>query len=173
VTAAARRALGLALALLCYAAAVSSPWQAASSRADARGCVLPHALQAQTVVFAGLLGGLALGALLVGSARALLRALLPQADERRRGAALVAAAGAELLISMASSVLWVRPGFDRFLDHHRPLLVETDLLLFLTGLADGAAWSALLDREGWLGLLIAPAMALMLISSGVVGRGWC
>jgi hypothetical protein len=169
----ARRAAGVALSLLVYAAAVLGRWQAASARADALGCALPRAVEDQLVVFAGLILGLVLGPALTGSARSLLRGLLPEAGEGGRLAVLRGAAAVALLVTLASALLWVRPGLDRFLDLHRPLLVEADLLLYGMGVVDGAAWHALLDRDAWLGLLLVPAMALMVLSGGVVGRGWC
>lgn len=169
----ARAAAGLGLSLGVYAAAVLGHWQAATAAADALGCALPRAVQDQAVVFAGLLAGLVLGPALTASARSLLRGLLPEAGDGARQGALRGAAAVALLLTLATTLLWVRPGLDRFLDAHRPLLVEVDLLLYAMGLVDGAAWHALLDRDAWLGLLLVPAMALMVLSGGVVGRGWC
>ena len=168
-----RPAAGVALSLAAYAAAVSGHWQAAGRRGDALGCPLPQAVESVAVAWAGLLAGVAVGGLLVGSGRTLLHGLLPQLDDEARQAVLRWASALVLVVSTAASVLWVRPGLDLFVASHRPLLVEVDLLLYGMGVLAGAAWSALLDRDAWLGLLLAPAMALMLISTGVVGRGWC
>ena len=114
-----------------------------------------------------------LGAALTASARSLLQGLLPDAGDGGRLAVLRGAAAVALLVTLGATLLWVRPGLDRFLDLHRPLLIEADLLLYAMGIVDGAAWHALLDRDAWLGLLLVPAMALMVLSGGVVGRGWC
>ncbi len=169
----ARRWAAAILSALLYAAAVAGPWQAASGRADVLGCALPHAVEDQAIVLGGLVLGLGLGDLLAGSARSLLRALLPQSDDPARTSVLRGAAAVALLVALAANVLWVRAPLDLFLDRHRPLLVEVDLLLYAMGVADGAAWHALLDRDAWFGLLLVPAMALMLVSGGVTGRGWC
>ncbi|WP_430626247.1 hypothetical protein [Sulfobacillus thermotolerans] len=60
-----------------------------------------------------------------------------------------------------------------FIDTHIPLLVEADLLLYLMGVIAGSSWYIILDRQSWLGLLVTPAMALMIIGSVLAGHGWC
>ncbi len=167
------RAGGLALSLGVYAVAVLGAVDRAATQADRLGCVDLQAVQDQVVIVAGLLAGLALGATLGRWARAAAAALLPAAPEARRLAAVRLASLVAIAAATAVNALWVDPRVGAFIGLHRPLLVEADLLLYLMGTLAGGAWYALLDRQGWLGLLVAPAMALMLVSTGVVGRGWC
>lgn len=164
----------VALALGLYAVAVSAAWRRAAWRADLRGCVEVHALQDQVVLLAGLLLGLAAGAGMAAWADRLLHALFPGDTATRRRTRLRWAAGVVLILGALANALWVGAPLDLFLDTHLALLVDVDLLLVVMGVLQGGAWQALLDRDApWLALPLMPAMALMLIASGVVGRGWC
>jgi hypothetical protein len=173
VTAAARQRMALGASLLLYAAAVSDPLRTAGYLADLRGCVEAHAIQIQALMLAGVIAGLAVGAPALAGAGQALRALMPGAAAARRAAYLRGAAWALILLSAATNALWVAPAINLALDTHRALLVEADVLLYAMGVLAGIGWHALLDRDGWLGLLLMPAMGLMILSSGVVGRGWC
>jgi hypothetical protein len=159
--------------LLAYAAAVSGRWQAVAARGDRLGCVEAHVVAYQAIVLAGLLAGLALGPALGRWAAAAAGALLPAASARRRAVFVQGAAWTLILVGMAGSLLGVDPAVNVFLDVHRAALVEADLLLYGMGLLSGAAWRALLGPGGWLGLLLTPAAALMMIGGGIVGSGWC
>jgi hypothetical protein len=168
-----RRGVLLALSVAVYAAAVLGRWRDAVARADARGCVDAHAVQDQALLLAGLLAGLALAGAVLPWGHRLVRGLLPQADPGRRLALVRAAAGVAVALGGAANFLWAAAPLDRFLDAHRLLLAEADLAIYGMGTVAGIAWSALLGREGWLCLLVMPAMGLMWISAGVVGSGWC
>jgi hypothetical protein len=152
---------------------VSGPLRAGAFRADLQGCVETLAIAIQLLMLAGAVAGLAVGRPAVAGADQAVRALMPGAGAARRAAYLRGGAWAVILLAAASSALWVAPAVDLALDSHRALLVEADLLLYTMGVLAGIGWRALLDRDGWLGLLLMPAMALMVLGSGVVGRGWC
>jgi len=167
------RLLALLGSLALYGGAVSGLLQRLSTQADRLGGVDAHAVQDQLLLVAGLLAGLAVGPAIARWVHAGATALLPAAPKGRRLAFVRAVAFSAITAATAVNVLWVDPRVGLFIDLHRALLVEADLLLYLMGLLAGGAWYLLLDRQGWLGLLVAPAMALMLVSTGVVGRGWC
>lgn len=163
----------MALSVLVFVAAVSGRWQGVAERADRLGCVDPHVVAYQAIVLAGLLAGLAFGASLGYGATAAAAALLPAAAEPRRAAFVQAAAWILILVGMGGSLLGIDPTVNLFLDLHRAALVEADLLLYGMGLLSGASWRTLLGASGWVGLLLTPSMALMLIGGGIVGSGWC
>jgi hypothetical protein len=167
------RLWALVPSLAVYAAAVSGRWQRVATQADRLGCVDPHAVAYQAIVLAGLVAGLALGPTLGSWAGSAAAALLPDASEQRRAGFVQAAAWILILVGMAGSLLGIDPSLNLFLDVHRAALVEADLLLYGMGLLSGAGWRSLLGSGGWLGLLLTPAMALMMIGGGIVGSGWC
>ncbi|HVB09890.1 MAG TPA: hypothetical protein VNM16_05925 [Bacillota bacterium] len=168
-----RQRLGLILSLLLYAAAVSAPLRSAGALADRSGCVEAHAVVIQLLMLAGVVGGLAVGAPAISGVQRALQAMMPGADAAQRAGYLRGLAWALILLSAATNALWVAPALNMALDAQRALLVEADVLLYAMGVLAGIGWHALLDRDGWLGLLLMPAMALMILSSGVIGRGWC
>ncbi len=167
------RAAGLIASVALYAAVVSRPAQDATTAADRLGCVDAHAVGVQALMMAGLLAGWIFGETAVRWVTLAAQALLPWASDQRRRAYVRAVAFAAIAGGGAVNFLWVNPAVNLFIDVHRPLFVEASLLVYLMGVAGGAAWFLLLDWQGWLGFLVTPAMALMLVSAGVVGRGWC
>jgi hypothetical protein len=169
-----RRGVFAAAGLALYAAAVSRPWRAAVARADRAGCVELHALQDQAVLVAGLLLGFAAAPALVRAAESVWAALLPEDAPGVRRARLRWAAAVVLALGTLANVLWVGQAVDRTVDVHRVLWVEAQLALLVMGVLQAAAWHVLLDEDApWLALPLTPAMAEMVVATGVVGRGWC
>ncbi len=167
------RYVAVAISFVVYAAAVSYHIQHLSYLADRGGCVDNHTLQYTAILLAGLLGGLAMGPWVLQWSSSALKALMPQAPEAMRTRRIKALAVALILLGMAIDFLWIMPSLNLFIDTHIPLLVEADLLLYVMGAIAGASWYIILDRQSWLGLLITPAMALMIIGSVLSGHGWC
>ncbi|MCL4494266.1 MAG: hypothetical protein M1294_05555 [Firmicutes bacterium] len=167
------RYIALIFSLAGYAAAVSYPIQSLSYLADRGGCVDNHTLQYTGILLAGLLGGLALGPWVLKWSASALRALLPQVSEDLRYRRLKALSVAFILLGMAIDFLWIVPSLNLFIDRHTPLLVEVDLILYLMGAIAGSSWYVILDRQSWLGILVTPAMSLMIIGSVLSGHGWC
>jgi hypothetical protein len=106
-------------------------------------------------------------------ARVLAQSLLPGATGARQQAWVGAGALTLLGLGLAASALWTSAQVNLFVDTHRAVMVEVDALLYLMGVLSGGAWYALLDRQGWLGFLATPAMALMVVGAGFTGAGWC
>lgn len=163
----------LGLSVLVYAAAVSGRLQHANLRADLRGCVELHAVVYQVILLAGLGAGLAAGPAGARAAAAVTRSLLPAATDARRLAWIRGAAFAFIGLAMASNALWTGPAVNLFIDTHRLILLEADVLLYGMGVGAGIGWYLLLDRYGWMGALLMPAMAFMLVGAGFTGAGWC
>ncbi len=161
------------LSVAVYAAAVMRGVQRAQHLADLRGCVELHAALYQVILLAGLALGLAAGPVLAPWATAAARALMPEASPARRTGWVRRVAVVALVLSTASSVLWTNAGLNLFIDSHRIVLVEADVLLYAMGAISGIAWYLLLDRHGWLGVLLMPAMAFMIVSAAFTGSGWC
>ncbi len=167
------RYIALVVSLLGYAATVSYPVRQLSYVADLGGCVDDHTLQYTGILLAGLLGGLALGPWVLKWATGALKALMPQVPEAVRYHRLKTLSVAFILLGMAIDFLWIVPSLNLFIDQHVPLLVEVDLLLYLMGAISGSSWYIILDRQSWLGILVTPAMSLMIIGSVLSGHGWC
>ena len=163
----------VAASVAAYAAAVSGVVQRGNLAADLRGCIELHAVVYQVLLLAGTAAGLAAGPMAVWWARAAARSLLPNGTEGRRTAWVRGAALAVIGLGLAANALWTSPSVNLFVDTHRPILVEADLLLYGMGALAGAAWYALLDEQGWIGALASPAMAFTLVSAGFTGAGWC
>lgn len=162
-----------AVSVCLYAAAVAVTVRRAEWRADLRGCVELHAAVYQVLLAAGLALGLAAGTAVAPWTAAAARSLLPGAADGRRTAFVRAAALVVIALCLAANALWTNPAVNLFIDGHRAVLVETDVLLYGMGAAAGAAWFLLLDRYGWLGALLMPAMAFMLVGAAFTGSGWC
>ncbi len=167
------RYIAIVISFLGYAAAVSYHIQHLSYLADRHGCVDNHTLQYTAILVAGLLGGLALGPWVLRWSSSAIKALMPDASDEMRMRRIKAVSVALILLGMAVDFLWIIPSLNVFIDTHVPLLVEVDLLLYLMGVIAGASWYIILDRQAWLGLLVTPAMALMIIGSVLAGHGWC
>lgn len=167
------RYVALIVSFVSYAVAVSYHIQHLSDIADAHGCVDNHTLQYTFILIAGLLGGLALGPWVARWSSSALKALMPDSSEEMRTRRIKALSIALILLGMAVDFLFIIPSLNVFIDTHIPLLVEADLLLYLMGVIAGSSWYIILDRQSWLGLLVTPAMALMIIGSVLAGHGWC
>lgn len=165
--------MALIVSLLGYALAVSYPVQHLSYLADRGGCVDNHTLQYTGILLAGLVGGLALGPWVLKWSGTALQALMPQVTANIRYRRLKRLSVALILLGMAIDFLWIVPSLNLFIDQHSPLLVEVDLLLYLMGATSGSSWYIILDRQSWLGILVTPAMSLMIIGSVLAGHGWC
>lgn len=161
------------MSLASYALAVSVRIQRLSNLADKRGCVDQHTLQYSWILLTGVVAGIAAGPWLYHWVQRGVRAFMPNASETLRLKRIKAVAVGFIILGMAVDFLWIIPSLNLFVDMHRPLLVEADVILYGMGTISGASWFALLDRQAWLGLLIMPAMALMIIGSVLSRHGWC
>ncbi len=167
------RYLALVISLLGYTIAVSAHIQYLSNLADQRGCVDNHAVQYTAILLTGVLGGLALGPWVLRWSASAMKALIPDTSDNIRYRRIKALSVTFILLGMAVDFIWIIPALNVFIDHHIPLLVEVDLILYLMGAIAGSSWYIILDRQSWLGLLVTPAMALMIIGSVLAGHGWC
>lgn len=163
----------LPASLIIYAGLVTHQFQRANIAADRRGCIDVHGLQYTALVFAGMLAGLALGPWLIRWARRGVRAFMPELTEDGALRRIRSTAVGFILLGMLLDIGWIVPSFNLFIDLHRILTVEVEIILYAMGIGAGAAWYAILDRQGWLGLLITPLMALMLLGSSLARHGWC
>ena len=164
-------AFGVSLAS--YALAVSLGIQHLSYQADQKGCVDQHTLQYSWILLTGVVAGIAVGPWLFHWTKRAVNALMPGVNETIRQKRIRAVAIGFILLGMAVDFLWIIPSLNLFIDLHRPLLVEADVILYSMGTISGASWYVVLDRQAWLGLLIMPAMALMIVGSVLSRHGWC
>lgn len=169
----AREAVAWAASVALYAAAVAAVFQRFVARSDALSCVDPHETEYLIVLFSGAIGALGLGGRPERWSAAAARALLPSASDRRRTVAIRATAALAILLGMPAALLWSVPSLNLFLDGHRPVLAEADVLLYGMGVLAQASWRVLLGRRGWIGLLAVPASALMIMASTLTSQGWC
>lgn len=156
-----------------FAAAVASPFAGLVARSDASGCVDPHAMEYLLMVFGGAVGGLGLRDRPQRAAAGIARALLPDSTDRRRAAAARGGAILAILFGMAAPILWTVPSLNQFLDAHRPIRVEVDVLLYGMGILMQSSWRVVLGNRGWIGLIATTAAALMVISGTLTSQGWC
>lgn len=162
-----------ALSFTLFGVSVSKTALAIMAPADAARCVNFHAVDYLAVVVSGMIAGLATGDGPVRIADAAAAALFPDRDPVRRRARLRRAAAAGLALSLWAPLLWLLPGPGSVVDGHRRLLAAVETALYGMGFLQQAAWSITLNRRSWMGLLISPALALMMISNGLTTRGWC
>lgn len=168
-----RRLFAFLVSVASYAVAVSTGVQQISTHADQKGCVDPHTLQYSWILLTGVVAGIAVGPWLVSWADRGIRAMMSTASETAVRRRVRAVAASFILLGMAINFLWIMPRLNLFIDGHRTLLVEADVILYAMGAFSGASWFALLDRQSWLGILVMLAMSLMIISSVLSGHGWC
>ncbi|MCY0863765.1 MAG: hypothetical protein OWQ57_02325 [Sulfobacillus sp.] len=161
------------LSLALFALSVSSRWFQAAAAADRQGCVNVHGLEYATIVQAGMIFGLAVGPAIIRWARQAARVLMPEADATRRQQRINAVAALSIVLGMLTDIFWVVPQFNVYIDLHRPLLAEADVVLYGMGFFAGAGWAILLERQAWIGWLISLAMALMVIGSVLSTHSWC
>lgn len=169
----ARRLFTFALSVASYAVAVSARVQQISTHADQKGCVDPHTLQYSGILLTGVVAGIAVGPWVVSWAYRGIRTMMTTASESALRRRVRAVAASFILLGMAVNFLWIIPRLNVFIDGHRTLLVEADVILYTMGAVSGSSWFALLDRQSWMGILVMLAMSLMIISSVLSGHGWC
>lgn len=167
------RLSALVLSIAGFAAAAVHGWAALAVGADVHGCVDVHGLEYVAFVISGMLLGLALGPSVRQGAGSVASAILPNVDERSRVRRVNALATLFILLGMVVDGFWLSPGFNVFIDTHRTLMVEADIVLYGMGILSGAGWYWLLDRQAWIGLLTTVAMALMVIGSVLTTHSWC
>ncbi len=168
-----RRLLAFVLSVASYAAAVSAGVQQISTHADQKGCVDPHTLQYSWILLTGVVAGIAVGPWIVSWLYRGIRVVMSTASDAALRRRVRAVATSFILLGMAVNFLWIIPRLNLFIDGHRTLLVEADVILYTMGALSGGSWFALLDRQSWIGILVMLAMALMIISSVLSGHGWC
>lgn len=168
-----RRLLAFVISIASYTVAVSYRVQHLSAQSDQKGCVDPHTLQYSWILLTGVVAGIAVGPWLLSWTRRGMRALMTGTPDESQRTRIKVVAGSFILLGMAIDFLWIIPSLNVFIDGHRTLLVEADVILYAMGTLSGASWFALLDRQAWIGLLVNLAMSLMIISSVLSGHGWC
>jgi hypothetical protein len=159
--------------LAAYALLVSGSVGAWIARADRRACVDPHALGDTGLLVAGVALGLVWGAAATDAAVGAADVLLPTVAPERRRAAVRALAALVLVLGAGMNVLWIVPALNLFVDVHTALRIEVEVLVYLMGALAGAAWYALLGRQGWIGVLVTAAMGLMTVGSVLSQHAWC
>lgn len=166
------RAALYALSFALFGVSVSRTVLAVIKPADAARCVNPHALDYLAITLSGMLAGLATGDGPARIADAASAALSPDRSSVRI-ARLRRVAAAGLALSLWTPFLWLLPGSGTVIDGHRRLLAAIETALYGMGFLQQAAWQITLNRRSWLGLLISPMLALMMIANGLTARGWC
>lgn len=162
---------GLSIGL--FAVAAVHGWDMLAIQADRHGCVDVHGLEYVLFVVAGMFIGFAVGPWVRDRAARVAEIILPEHDARARMRRVNALATLFILLGMLVDGFWIAPAFNVFIDTHRALMVEADLVLYGMGALSGAGWYWLLDRQSWLGLVATPAMALMIIGSVLTTHSWC
>ena len=160
------------LSLAGYACAVSGPVVGWNTAPDATEHVMVHVLQYVAVLVTGVLLGMAAGPWFERGLVALLQALQPQWTEAQQRVRLRAIAYSIIGLSLIPSFLWVVSALNLFVDLHRGLAVEADVLIYLMGVLVGGSWVVLLRKSAWFGLLLSPAMTLMVLSNVLVRHTW-
>jgi hypothetical protein len=163
----------LVVSLAAYATLVSGAVRHWVMASDRLGCVDPHALTEGGIALAGVVWGLGLGPMARPVAQAVAARLLPTAPLQQREAYVRGVATALVVLGMAVDLLWILPNLNLFVDRHVALAVETHVLVYLMGVAAGAAWYVLWPRQAWMGLLVNAAMTLMVVSSVLSQHAWC
>lgn len=160
------------LSLLAYGLLVSRPVQSFYYAADGAGYVDAHFLQYLGVTLSGLVTGLALGPWIGQWLLRVVPALLPKTPEGTRAMYLRSVAWSFILLSMVPPLLWTVQTLNLFVDVHRGLFVEANLLIFLMGVLNGTAWHVLVPRHAWLSLILAPAFLGMVLVNVLTPYSW-
>lgn len=161
------------ISLILFALAVVHTWAQLAIDADVRGCVDVHGLEYVVIVLAGMFLGVAAGPFTERWASRISAIVFPHFDETSRRRRVNALATLFILLGMGIDIFWIVPSFNVYIDMHRALLAEADVVLYAMGALSGAGWYLLLDRHAWLGYAITSAMALMVIGSVLTTHSWC
>lgn len=160
------------ISLVGYSLGVSHPAQSFYQGADQAGYVNPHFILYLGVAWSGLFVGLALGPWIVQWLSKAVTALLPKAPEGKRTAYLRSGAWTFILLSMVPPLLWTVSTLNAFVDVHRGLFVEANLLIFLMGALNAVAWTLLLPRHAWVSLLVTPMLLGMVLMNVLTPYSW-
>lgn len=117
------------------------------------------------ITIAGMLLGFSLQERLQRFADEFSRALLQNFSEERRIAYLRHTAIIILFLSLLTSLLWTNAALNQFVDLHRGLYVEANLLVYLMGFVIALAWILLLGRFALYGLLFSSTLTFMMIAN--------
>ncbi len=117
------------------------------------------------ISLAGMLPGFALRVQILRFADSFSHALLQDASDERRSAYLQRTATTILLLSMVASLLWTNSALNAFVDLHRGLYVEANLIVYVMGFIVASAWILLLKRYALYGLLFSSTLLMMMIAN--------
>ncbi|MCI0182269.1 MAG: hypothetical protein OWR52_10465 [Acidibacillus sp.] len=129
-----------------------------------------HLSSLQAIVYliisiAGMLPGFSLQPKILEFATGFSQALLQNDSDERRVAYLHRTAVIILIISMIASLLWTNSALNQFVDLHRGLYVEANLLVYIMGFVTSIAWILLLKRYALYGILFTSTMMMMMIAN--------
>ena len=161
-----------AASIALFAATVAAPLQALSTHMNSSQLVSLQAVQFLLILIAGMLLALPFATRIARVANAFAKALLQTASDRDRLSYLRRAASAVVIFGMAVSLVWTSPTVNSFVELHRGVLIESDLLVYLMGLLTAAAWSVLLGDRAWYSLLFTPSLAMMTIANILARHSW-
>lgn len=158
--------------LLSYGLLVSLPLQHLYYGTDVGGFVNLHFAEYLGITFSGLLMGQAFSPWFAGWVPVAVTELLPKAPEVKRTTYLRSAAWIIVVLSMIPSLVWTISVLNVFVDTHRGLFVEVNLLIFLMGAINSIAWRILLPRHAWFGLILTPMSQLMVLATVLTPHSW-
>lgn len=158
--------------ILLFAVSVSRIVHVWLLRWSALDVVLPQDVDYLLVLLAGELAALSIFDATAAAARRVARILFSRYSEVRRESLIRQAAAVMIVIGMLPTLLWTIPQLNGFVNAHRGLIVEVDLIVYLMGLFVGTSWSILLKQKLWIGLLITPGVVLMTLANVLSVYSW-
>ncbi|MHB1682408.1 MAG: hypothetical protein ACYCYO_06200 [Bacilli bacterium] len=167
-----RRGFLLTVSVTLFAATVSAPFQTLSTRLNMSQLVSLQAVQFLLILIAGMLPALLFANRILQAAKTITKALLQTASDAERQSYLRLVASIVIIFGMFASFVWTSTTVNAFVELHRGVLVESDLLVYLMGLLTAAAWSILLEDRVWYGLLFTPTLAMMTIANILTKHSW-
>ncbi len=163
----------LVLVALAYAAAVSVAVRHAMRSADQLGCNGPHIVEAWGINVLGMLGALVIVPSADRFVQRVMRAFLPQRTESFRQRMAQSTAIIFLVGNALAGLVWTSSRLDLFVDAHRPLMTEADVLVFSMGWLGGVSWRVIWPRWAWFGVAISLVMTYFILSNTLSRHAWC
>lgn len=158
--------------IVLYSVAVSSPATTLCAGSVSKGYLSLQGLQYTLITVSGLGMGLTTSRWLIQGMQSFFKSLA----YRHRGVNLERKewrlAVIILVTGTSLNTLFLSLGFNQFVDLHKGLSVEMDILLFAMGVFMGVAWVILLRQNAWWGLFASTAMSLMIMSNTLAAHSW-
>lgn len=167
------KSTAIAALALGYAASVSHWITRDIVSSDRHGCLGPHIVTAWAMGVLGMGAALVLVPTVERLVQGVMAAFLPHQSSALRWQIARTLAAAFLIGNALAGLIWTSPRLDLFVDLHRPLRTESDVLIMAMGLAGGTAWRTLWPRWAWLGVGISIFMTYIVLANTLTRHAWC